>query len=286
MPAQPRPGPIGPSPLGSSPVGPSPFRTALRTLPAGLALIWLAACAQEGDFGRPKASAWNALIDATGTLAARERGGPASASPFTDDEETLRNRAWRFLMPAFTWVAFTDVLANLTRARVLPPSWRPDAIPAYHADLMGEPFRSTVSRYRRLADDAVADARLIPLFVALASRVLEADARRLQSLPYARTLDDWDIRQAAMRVAENRCLIAWVRLEAGLRLERYRYALEHLFAEAPGNDAVMAERAVAMLTARRALLDPLLPEDAAARCGLVPGPPPVAAASAPLVVKY
>lgn len=243
----------------------------------------LVSCAQEGDFGRPKAGAWNSLIDATGTIAAGERGGPASASPLTDDEQDLRNRAWRFLMPAMTREAFLDVLANLTRARVLPPSWRIDDPARYHDALLGEGFRSPVSRYRRLTDDAVADARLIPAFASLAARVADADAKRLRSLPFAKTLDDWDVRQAAMRVAENRCLVAWVRLETGIRLEAYRYALEHLFAEAPETGATEAERSLAMLAARRPLLDPLLPPDAAIRCGLVP--PPVAVAGPVLVVK-
>jgi hypothetical protein len=257
--------------------------TLSRALTAGLALALLGACAQEGDFGRPKAGAWNSFIDATGTLAARARGGPASASPLTDDEEGLRDRSWRFLMPALPRGRFLDALANLTRARVLPPSWRPDDVAGYHDSLTAEDVRSPVSRYRRLGDDAAADARLIPVFAALAARVNDADAQRLRSLPFARTLDDWDVRQAAMRVAENRCLIAWVRLETGLRLERYRYTLEHLFAETPATEAVAAERALAMLAARRALLDPLLPPDAAARCGL--GPAPAVAAGPPLVLK-
>ena len=264
-----------------------PSRSPTRALPACLAmtlsLALLGACAQGGDFGRPKAGAWNSFIDATGTLAARERGGPASASPLTDDEQALRDRAWRFLMPALAQGAFLDALANLTRARVLPPAWRPDDLPGYHDALAGADARSPVSRYRRLGDDASADARLIPAFAGLAARVNDADAQRLRSLPFARTLDDWDVRQAAMRVAENRCLIAWVRLETGLRLERYRYTLEHLFAETPGPEAIAAERTLAMLAARRALLDPLLPPGAAARCGL--GPEPAVATAQPLVLK-
>ncbi len=92
------------------------------------------------------------------------------------------------------------------------------------------------------------------------------------------------MRDAAQRVAENRCLIAWVRIEAGLRLARYRFALEHLFAAAPAQESVSAEAALMMLAARRNLLDPLLPADAAARCGLEAVPLPVAQAG-PLVVK-
>ena len=110
---------------------------------AGLLLALLpGACAQEGDFGRPASSAWNSLIETTGTVAAYERGAPASAFPLTDDETVLRDQAWRFLMPADDHAAFSDALANLTRARVLPSRWRRDDIPVYHNDLIAESFRS------------------------------------------------------------------------------------------------------------------------------------------------
>ena len=213
----------------------------------------------------------------------------------TDDERVLRDRAFRFLMPAAGYDVFTGVLANLTRSRVLPPDWRSDDPEAYHRGLVGGPFRSPVSRYRQLGEDASADARLIPSFAATALRVRDADALRLRGLPSAKTLNDDDVRQAAMRVAENRCLVAWVRLEAGLRVSRYRYALEHLVAEVPeAAEAVSAERSLGFLDGRRALLDPLLPRDAEARCGLFPTERPEAALGgasairpvAPLMRKY
>ena len=256
---------------------------------AGLGfLVLLGSCAQEGDFGRPKAGAWNSLVETTGTLAARERGEPSSRFPLTDEERTLRDRAWRFLMPAAGQDAFLDVLANLTRTRVLPPAWRVPDIAAYHDTLISEPFRSPVSRYRRLSDDATADGRLIPGLAAVAARVNDADALRLRSLPFVRVLDDFDVRNAAMRVAENRCLIAWVRLAVGERVARYRYALEHLVIEVPGPEAVGVERTLTALDGRRALLEPLLPPDAALRCGLAGVEPPVTVlvpAERPLITK-
>ncbi|RVU16118.1 hypothetical protein [Methylobacterium oryzihabitans] len=235
-----------------------------------LALTLTGACAQMGDFGRPAPSAWNGLIDAAGEVAARERGEPASLFPYTDDERTLRDRAWRFLMPARERSLFEAALANLTRARVLPVAWRPSDPAAYFEAVTGEPFRSPVSRYRRLSDDLIADGRLIPAFAETAARVVRADAARLGSLPFIRTLDDADVRNAAMRVAENRCLVAWVRIETAARSASYRYALEHLMLEVPGDEAVAAERALGFLDARRRLLDPLVPPEAEARCGLVP----------------
>lgn len=269
------------------PSGPArrvPFGPIARATAAGLALALLGACTQEGDFGRPRAGAWNSLVDTAGSFSTRERGSLILDAVLTDDEQALRDRAWRFLVPTGARAAFLDRLAQIAGAHAAPPDWRPDDRDGYYAALTDGPSRSPVSRYRTLGEDATADARLIPVFAALATRVNAADAARLRSLPFARTLDDDDVRQAALRVAENRCLIAWVRLASGLRLERYRFALEHLFAEAPGPDAVAAERVLAMLAARRKLLDPLLPSGAAARCGLESGPEPVAAAG-PLVVK-
>ncbi|MGX7709057.1 hypothetical protein [Methylobacterium sp. Gmos1] len=245
-----------------------------RAVPlALLAVPLLAACVQQGDFGRPAPTAWNSLIDAAGTLAAHERGEPASPFPFTEDERALRDRAWRFLMPARERSLFDAALNNLTRARVLPVGWRPADPAAYLEAITGGPFRSVVSRYRRLSDDLVADGRLVPAFAETASRVVRADLTRLQSLPFITTLDDRDVRSAAMRVAENRCLIAWVRRETAARSASYRYTLEYLLIAAPEDEAVAAERALAFLDARRTLLDPLLPADAEARCGLVPPEP-------------
>lgn len=258
-------------------------RRASTLLPAGAVLALLAACTQSGDFGRPRTGVWNGLIDTTGSFSSRDRGRLILDSGLTDDEQALRDRAWRFVQPASTFSAFHDALLGLASAHTTP-TWRFDEVGAYYDTLTAEASRSPVSRYRQLADDATADARLIPIFTALAARVIDADAARLRSLPFAKTLDDSDIRQAAQHVAENRCLIAWVRIESGLRLARYRYALEHLFAAAPAKESVSAERAIAMLAARRNLLEPLLPADAAARCGLEAAIAPVAEAP-PLVVK-
>lgn len=266
---------------GSSPRTADPRISRRRAASLALCASLLSSCAQEGDFGRPQPGAWNGLVEKTGALAAAARDEPVSFFAFTDDEQTLRERAWRFLMPAAGRDAFLDVVANLTRARVLPPDWAHRDVAAYHETLVGGDARSPVSRYRRLSEDATADARLIPPFVAIAQRVVDADAMRLRSLPFARTLDDAAVREAAMRVAENRCVIAWVRLETGLRAERYRYALEHLFAATPSDEGAATERTITGFAARRTLLDPVLPADAAARCGLAPA----LAVQSPIVTK-
>jgi hypothetical protein len=123
---------------------------------------------------------------------------------------------------------------------------------------MGGDFRSAASRYRRLGEDAAGDTKLIGPFAGTALRVMAADRVRLRSLAYVRDLDDAQVHYAVTRVAENRCLIAWVRHESQARLESYRYALERLLVEAPQNEAVAAERELARLGAQRQALDGII----------------------------
>ena len=172
----------------------------------------LAACVETGDFGRPKRSLWNdVILPATGSLAATGRGEPVSRYVHTDDENELRDRAWRFIMPAHERSWFEGIIANLVRTRVLPIELRPNDRTTYHRALMGGSFRSPASRYRRVAEDAVADLKLIAPFAGVATRVIAADRVRLRSLAHVRELDQAQIHHAVARVAENRCVIAWVR---------------------------------------------------------------------------
>jgi hypothetical protein len=224
-------------------------------LSLGLAISGsLGGCVETGDFGRPRATVWTDLTEKTGAVAAVVRGEPVSGSMLTDNESELRDRAWRFLMPAHERAWFIRAFSELTRTRVLPASMHPENVATYHANLMAGEGRSPASRYRRLGEDAAADARLIPAFAAVAGRVIEADRVRLATLPHVRDLRVAEIRDAAARVAENRCLMVWVRHEAAVRLASYRYSLEHLVIEAPQTEAIGAERALTALGRQLQLL--------------------------------
>jgi hypothetical protein len=219
----------------------------------------LSACAETGDFGRAKPGVWNSLVlPAAGAMAARERGEPVSGFPLTDLEEELRDRAWRFLMPAQERPWFDRLMADFVRTRVLPPRAQPsDPRRAYEA-LVAEDFASPASRFRRIGEDAEADRRLVGPFGAVAERVIAADRARLRSLGFVRDLDAGQVADASARVIENRCLIAWVRAELYERTQSYRYALERAFVAMPQDEAVGAERAVRALDRHRRSLD-LLP---------------------------
>ncbi len=215
----------------------------------------LAACVEKGDFGRPKAGAWNdVVLPQAGATSARLRGEAVSGFPFTDAEHELRNRSWRFLMPAHERSIFDALVANLVRTRVLPPWMKVDDESAYHRSLMSVRARSPASRFRRIGEDARADAGLIAPFAEVASEVLAADDRRLKALSFVEEVSAGEVAQAVSRVAENRCLIAWVRDEVGQRTEAYSYAVQHAFLAMPQSEAVEAERAVAALEDHRAAL--------------------------------
>ena len=232
-----------------------------RTAPAALltlASLALSACAETGDFGRPAKGVWNdVVLPRAGAWAAAERGEPVSSYPFTDLENELRDRSWRFLMPAHERQWFDRHVADLARTRVLPARLHPSDPTGYYRALMGESFVSPASRFRRIGEDAEADLRLIAPFAGVARRVIEADLARLRSLAYVRDLTEIQVAEATARVVENRCLIAWVRAETYERTESYRYALEHAFVAMPQNEAAGAERAIKALDIHRRTLDAL-----------------------------
>jgi len=218
----------------------------------GLAGLALAGCTQTGDFGRPRPGLASKSLAVTGSISAIVRGEPVSLFPFTDDEQEMRNRAWRFLMPAHERSWFEHTLAELTRTRVLPASVHPADHTAYHDALATEAARSPASRYRRLSEDIQADDRLIEPFSRVAARVAGADRVRLRSLPHVGDLEPGDVAGAVARVAENRCLVAWVRAEWLARSASYRFALEHLVIESPQGQAIPTERALARFEAHLA----------------------------------
>lgn len=225
---------------------------------AGLSLaiaLSLSACAETGDFGRPRPSLWNdAVLPATGSLAAHLRDEPVSFFDLTDDERELRQRAWRFLTPAHERAWFDRALAELVRTRVLPATLRPADPAAYHDALTSQAARSPVSRYRRLGEDVAADRALLAPFAARAARVLAMDRTRLRAVPFMREADAQRIRFAVARVAENRCLVAWVRQALDERIAAYAEALEGLFLETPDAQAIPPERALAELRAAAGIL--------------------------------
>jgi hypothetical protein len=247
----------------------------------------LGGCMETGDFGRVKHSTWNDMVLGGGAASAHARQAPVSAFPFTDDEDEMRGRAWRFLTPAQERAYVDQVVAQLVATRIVPPTMFAPDITAYHGALVSVGAVSPANRYRRLSEDMMADAHLLEPFARNAARVLSADRVRLRALAYTHELAPSDIANAEARVAENRCVIAWVKSGLAWRQRQYRFSLEHLVIETPQGDAVPVERAMALLGQAGRVLDRLgvSPLEGAACAGqdapvppaaLLDGPPPPA----------
>ncbi|MDJ1159048.1 hypothetical protein QNA08_12455 [Chelatococcus sp. SYSU_G07232] len=225
--------------------------------PVLAATILVAACAETGDFGRPTQTAWsNAIEPSVNSHAAGARGQPPSRFVPTNDEQELRSRAWRFLMPAYDRSLFDDQLARFARNQSLPGQSLTADPATYYNALVGEPYRSPSSRYNRLADDVTADRKLLVPFRAVAGRVVSADRVRRRSMD-ALPLSGEELQDARSRLAENIGLILWVREEVALRICRYRYALDHLVVAGPQTEAIMAERSLGLLEQEARALDAL-----------------------------
>lgn len=230
---------------------------------AGLLVTLTAAgCAPDiGDLGRARPSVWNdTILPHAGSWSAWARDEQVSSFHLTNDEEELRNRAFRYLMPPHEREWFARQVQELARTRLIPVSWQVIDPDSYRMGLLAEPFRSEASRYRRLAEDALADAALVAPFRAVASRVQAADRVRLRTAASSPAVLDGFPEQARARVAENDGLIAWVRERARYRLASYRSALVNVVVEMPARDAIEAERAIAALEAELRQLDGLVRE--------------------------
>ncbi len=178
----------------------------------------------------------------------------ASNFPYTDDEQELRARSWRFLMPAKERWFFDGFLHDLARTGYLPEEYFPETLTWYKEDVAFEAFRSPSSVFRRISNDVSSDRALAVPFAATAARVIEADRIRRAAMPHTRGLTVGEVDDAKIRLRENSALIAWVCHRLAMRGASYRYALEHLFIAMPQADAVKTERALALFDRDLAVL--------------------------------
>jgi hypothetical protein len=214
-------------------------------------VLWASAAAGcTGDLGRPAPNLWSDVIaPEAGFWAATARGEAASPFALTDDELQLRDRAWRFVMPAHERSVFAGIVSDLAHSRILPVQAQSNDIAAYHASLIGGSWNSQASRYARMAEDANADRLLIGPFRGNAMRVVAADRVRMRAVEGAALVPPEKQGPAFARVVENEGLILWVCERVGFRIESYRYALSNLVVETPSREAIRAERALMALEA-------------------------------------
>jgi hypothetical protein len=213
---------------------------ALALLP--LAFV-LAACAPQGDFGRPRANVLNdEIMPALGRPLARARDEPVSGYAFTDAERELRQLGYGLMMPTHPLDRWNQFWAELRRTRIGDPVATDPDPHGYCRTLERQDFRSSKARFIRMTVDMRADRQRIRPFCEKAREVLEADRVREGALGHIPTLTAVEIRSARDRIAENRTVIAWVRHGLNQHSAAYRCALNTQIVATPEQEAVMAER--------------------------------------------
>lgn len=216
---------------------------------------FVSACNSTGDFGRPQPTVWSQVIaPEAGFWSATARGEAASYFRMTDDEEQLRDRAWRFVMPGHERSVFQGEVSNFAHHRILPVTAQSGDVSDYVRALTAGAYASQASRYSRLAEDVNADRLLIGPFRANAMRVVAMDRVRMRAAEGSPDVAPDKQGPAFARVVENEGLILWVCERVGFRIESYRHALANLVVEMPSREAVRAERAIMALEAEAAPL--------------------------------
>lgn len=209
----------------------------------------LAGCA-NGDFGRLKQ---NLILDDmhawVGASAARDAGIEPSKYPLTDDERHLRDLAYPLIEPPFERNRFYSIVNEYGVSNAFT-GWPSYDRKAYGKELMFTPYRSATARYAKLNSDIRDDIVRIPIFFALARRVVDIDAKRAKSMAYVQDLNARERANAISRNAENALVVEWVQQSLLDRAEAYRYALERLVVATPAPMAVEAERSLSLLQAR------------------------------------
>lgn len=226
-------------------------RTALVLGALIAGLLPTSCAAPTGDFGRPAPSYVNdEMLPAAGRALARLREEPVSHFALTDDEEELRDRTYRFIMPIHRRGFFARSRAELVRTRIWPDSVYTVDPAAYYGKLRGDRFRSETGRYSAMLDEINADNALLDAYLAVANEVYADDAARLAALDRVQELSEKEETAAIARVYENRRVVTWAVAALRWRVASYDYALERSRIEVPSEWAAGVELAVVDLARR------------------------------------
>lgn len=216
----------------------------VRTIGVGAFAVLLAACAPQGDLGRPAPSVLNdEIMPWLGQHTARARGEPVSGFSYTDAEQEMRQMGYALMMPTHPLDRWNQFWAELRRTRIGDPVATDPDPRGYCRTLAREDYRSSRARFIRMTDDMRADRQRIRPFCLKALEVMNADRVREGAFNHVGdTVTPVQIRQGRDRIAENRTVVAWVRHGLAQHATAYRCALNTQIVATPEQEAVMAER--------------------------------------------
>lgn len=212
---------------------------------AGAAL--LAGCA-NGDFQEVRESlVSDGIHDWIGREAAVERHSVPSNFKLTDDERQLRDLAYPLIEPPYRRKKWNSVFGEYGASKSFQEAAADRG--AYFNALMAADDRSPSTHYAQLLEDVRNDEARLPAFFATATRVVDIDAKRRESLQYITDLPQSERDDALRRIRENAAIVSLVSTRLRQRVSSYRYALEQLVVRTPSAEAAIVERALNKLKA-------------------------------------
>jgi len=216
-----------------------PLTLLRRGIFAFAAVSLLAGCA-NGDFKEVKPFlVRDDIHDWVATDAIVGSGTIRSGYELTDDERQLRDLAYPLIQPPYdrqTWYQIAGEYGVIGRDQ--RDRWEQGA---YATRLFGDRYRSPSARYSRLIDDIRDDTTRLPAFFETATRVLDIDQKRRQSLAYISGLGADERKEALKRTDENAAIVALVRTRLHQRVASYHFALERLVLMTPTPEAAQVE---------------------------------------------
>jgi hypothetical protein len=211
------------------------------------ALSLLAGCA-NGDFKEVKRYlVRDDIHDWVGKDAIIGVNTSTSSFELTDDERALRDLAFQLIQPSYDrhqWYSIAGEYGLIERAQREKFN-RAD----YATRLFGDSYRSPAARYARLIDDIRDDATRLPQFFETATRVLDIDRKRRESLAIISNLSKHERNEALRRNYVNAAIVSLVRTRLQQRVSSYHFALERLVLMTPMSQAAQVDLAINQLQA-------------------------------------
>ena len=178
----------------------------------------------------------------------------------TDDEKTMRNKAWILIRPprAKDWVSRELRTARFVGLHILTEAQWHRVVPVvdtafdpkqYYKALRASRYASHHGRYDRVITDINQDREAFAAFLPTAERVVTMDEERLAALGRLADMDPRQLEDAYARVDENRRFIGWVWRALQYRMRAYAYAIKRLEVETPSDKVSDANRALKRLYA-------------------------------------
>jgi hypothetical protein len=168
-----------------------------------------------------------------GDSLAKGRHEPVSDFNWTDQEDEMHNRVWRFLIAPHAKDWFYDVAVELQRTRITPATDLRFTIDRYYTWLRRADYQSSQTRYSTVGRHIQADIDTVPSTFVSICQVQEVDRERNIAQTELTGLES-DVRHdVAERRDENDKYIDWFVRALDYRYQSYEYALDHLLVETP-----------------------------------------------------